>query len=131
MSGAVELEAATYIPTKILGHTIEEDAKVSFHVCFGPVTQGKISEFEAQELKASLVYAYWRRLGGRNEATGLDVYHPFDILSHEIINCEVFYQVQWIGYSTRDTTFEEASMVEGMCAELKHEYDVENGLVRQ
>jgi hypothetical protein len=53
-----DTEAAAAIPTHILSLTLEHDAKISFEVRFGPELQGKISEFEAQNLTPALVYSY-------------------------------------------------------------------------
>jgi hypothetical protein len=42
-----------------------------------------MDEFDVQEIQPDLVYAYWDKFsGGRDRATGFDLWHVFDIIGH-------------------------------------------------
>ncbi|KAG7418229.1 hypothetical protein Forpe1208_v003842 [Fusarium oxysporum f. sp. rapae] len=66
------------------------------------------SEWSLQEQVPTLVYKYWEKLGGREEATQLDVYHVFKILKciPAAGRKKSSYQVQWVGYKQNDSTWE-------------------------
>ncbi|KAF4337725.1 hypothetical protein FBEOM_8393 [Fusarium beomiforme] len=69
------------------------------------------SEWSLQEQVPALVFKYWEKLGGREEATKLDVYHVFKILKCNpgIGKKPNSYQVQWVGYRQADSTWEQES----------------------
>ncbi|KAJ4168285.1 hypothetical protein NW754_013619 [Fusarium falciforme] len=84
------------------------------------------AERDLQEDVPALVYKYWDGLGGRNTATGLDLYHVFRILqsvevpkgaevpkstqpSDNSKDTQYMYRVQWVGFRHTDSTWERES----------------------
>ncbi|RYC77974.1 hypothetical protein BFJ63_vAg19150, partial [Fusarium oxysporum f. sp. narcissi] len=72
------------------------------------------SEWSLQEQVPTLVFKYWDKLGGREAATNLDIYHAFNILKRTAhpgkSKADTYmYQVQWVGYRAADSTWEQES----------------------
>ncbi|KAG7413251.1 hypothetical protein Forpi1262_v017026 [Fusarium oxysporum f. sp. raphani] len=72
------------------------------------------SEWSLQEQVPTLVFKYWDKLGGREAATNLDIYHAFNILKRtahpgKSKGDKYMYQVQWVGYRAADSTWEQES----------------------
>jgi hypothetical protein len=71
-------------------------------------------EWSLQEQVPALVFKYWDKLGGREAATNLDIYHAFKILKRtarpgKAKGDKYMYQVQWVGYRATDSTWEQES----------------------
>ncbi|KAF5232951.1 hypothetical protein FAUST_8439 [Fusarium austroamericanum] len=77
-------------------------------------------EYDVQTVKPNIVYEYWRKLGGRDQATKLDRHHVFNILDEN----RKSYCVQWTGYDEDGATWEIKSKVKRICprAELNWKY---------
>ncbi|KAM0354357.1 hypothetical protein ACHAPU_001401 [Fusarium lateritium] len=72
------------------------------------------SEWSLQEQVPALVFKYWDKLGGREAATDLDIYHAFKILKRTVRpgkskGDNYMYEVQWVGYRAVDSTWEQES----------------------
>ncbi|EXL39013.1 hypothetical protein FOCG_18361 [Fusarium oxysporum f. sp. radicis-lycopersici 26381] len=72
------------------------------------------SEWSLQEQVPTLVFKYWDKLGGREAATNLGIYHAFNILKRtahpgKSKGDKYKYQVQWVGYRAADSTWEQES----------------------
>jgi hypothetical protein len=72
------------------------------------------SEWSLQEQVPTLVFKYWEKLGGREAATNLDIYHVFKILKRTTLpgkskGAQDRYQVQWVGYRQAESTWEKES----------------------
>lgn len=64
------------------------------------------TEWSLQEQVPALVFQYWEKLGGRDAATNLEVYHVFKILRRDTSSRAKKYEVQWVGYKRSDSTVE-------------------------
>jgi hypothetical protein len=78
------------------------------------------TEWSLQEQVPSLVFQYWDKLGGRDAATKLEVYHVFKILRRDTSSRAKKYEVQWVGYKRADSTVEKEEFLRGIApAELE------------
>lgn len=68
------------------------------------------SEWRLQEDVPAMVFKYWDKLGGRDAATKLDVYHVFKILRRDPKQAKK-YEVQWVGYPQNDSTWEKEELL--------------------
>ncbi|KAH6952849.1 hypothetical protein DER45DRAFT_574454 [Fusarium avenaceum] len=73
-------------------------------------------EWSLQEQVPGLIFKYWDKLGGREAATNLDIYHAFKILKRttrpgKAKGDKYMYQVQWVGYRATDSTWEQESKI--------------------
>ncbi|RGP72638.1 hypothetical protein FLONG3_6646 [Fusarium longipes] len=78
------------------------------------------SEWSLQEQVPALVFQYWDKLGGRDAATNLEVYHVFKILRRDNSSRAKKYEVQWVGYKRSDSTVEKEEFLRSIApAELE------------
>ncbi|KAF5667141.1 hypothetical protein FHETE_5844 [Fusarium heterosporum] len=68
-------------------------------------------EVDLQKLFPHVVLQYWASMGGRCQATGFEMYHVYRIVSEE----KRHFEVQWIGYSDTDTSWEPKGKVRKIC----------------
>ncbi|KAG5781479.1 hypothetical protein H9Q73_004898 [Fusarium xylarioides] len=55
---------------------------------------------------AEKLYSYWEERGGRQQVTGLNLFHVFKVKAKGWDKGEWFYDCQWVGYSPKDNTWE-------------------------
>ncbi|KAM0233294.1 hypothetical protein ACHAP5_010477 [Fusarium lateritium] len=105
------------------------NSQIDFTVTLSNGEETVLSEREVQLVNPNLVYACWDTLGGRDQATGYNKYHVLRILDHAIrTDGRLIYEVQWVGYRSRESTWEKARLLRSICSDLKDEYDQENDL---
>lgn len=80
-------------------------------------------EEDVQEKDPQMVYQYYKSLGGRQAATGLDMCHAFNILAHRYVGGYRQYKVQWTGYPPQDFSWEPEEKLADIHPGLKAEYD--------
>ncbi|SCB64376.1 unnamed protein product [Fusarium graminearum] len=77
------------------------------------------TEWSLQEQVPALVFQYWDKLGGRDAATKLEVYHVFKILRRDTSSRAKKYEVQWVGFKRNDSTVEKEDFLRSIApAEL-------------
>lgn len=78
------------------------------------------TEWSLQEQVPALVFQYWDKVGGRDAATKLEVYHVFKILRRDTSTRAKRYEVQWVGYKRADSTVEKEEFLRSIApAELE------------
>ncbi|OBS28228.1 hypothetical protein FPOA_02169 [Fusarium poae] len=78
------------------------------------------TEWSLQEQVPALVFQYWDKVGGRDAATKLEVYHVFKILRRDTSSRAKKYEVQWVGYKRADSTVEKEEFLRNIApAELE------------
>ncbi|KAF4987986.1 hypothetical protein FGRMN_10034 [Fusarium graminum] len=103
--------------TIIEGHTLHEDTcEITFRIKFryGPISpwySAAADEIDLQKLYPHVVLQYWASIGGRCQVTGFEMYHVYRIISEE----KRHFEIQWIGYSDTDTSWEPKGKVKNIC----------------
>jgi hypothetical protein len=69
-----------------------------------------------------VLYAYWELRGGREEATGINLFHVFQICRWKVKDEKLQFLVQWVGYPPEDLTWELAWRVEKFATEMHGAY---------
>jgi hypothetical protein len=91
-------------------HRVDEvNATVDLLVKWADGEQSWKPEWSLQHKVPVLIYKYWDTVGGRDAATGLNVYHVFRVLErsppHRVMR-DLSYRVQWVGFSRSECTWE-------------------------
>lgn len=84
-----------------------------------------LPEFDVQQTSEAKLLRFWAQLGGRGEATGLNVYWVFKILKHRKAGDSTYqYLVHWVGYGTRrvDVTWEDEEALRDHAEEYVRAY---------
>ncbi|KAM0344804.1 hypothetical protein ACHAPU_007180 [Fusarium lateritium] len=72
---------------------------------------GRYDEADIQDVNPDIVYDYWEKQGGREEATCLELFHVFAILAES----RGRYLIQWVGYNKSECTWEPTKKVDDIC----------------
>jgi hypothetical protein len=90
-----------------ISHRVDEaNSTVDIQVLWEGGEKTWETEWSLQEQVPALVFQYWEKLGGRDAATNLEVYHVFKILRRDTSSRAKKYEVQWVGYKRTDSTVE-------------------------
>ncbi|KAI5455922.1 hypothetical protein BGZ63DRAFT_368271 [Mariannaea sp. PMI_226] len=68
------------------------------------------------------LYNYWESIGGRRKATGIHLFHIFQIRRWRVKDNELLFLVQWVGYPPGDSTWERACRVKILAKEMHSAY---------
>lgn len=125
-----------YTVESIIGHVVDDmDKTVELLVKWEGYDETTLEPESTMQTDAPImVYNYWRCLGGRDCATGLNTYHLFRLLAHsDTYNRQGRllsrrYKVQWEVYPVGDSTWESATKIRRHAPEEKERYDADMGL---
>lgn len=112
-------------------HRVDKDAAtVEFLVNWADGEASWEPEWSLQDQVPNLVFEYWDAKGGREEATGFDTYHVFKILKRTMPSSgnQPQYQIQWVGYRRKESTWEPEDKVRKMAPEELKEYEANHPL---
>ncbi|KAH7231055.1 hypothetical protein BKA59DRAFT_549994 [Fusarium tricinctum] len=65
-----------------------------------------VDERTIQQDYPLVLYAYWELRGGREEVTGINLFHIFQIRRWKVKDEKLKFLVQWVGYPPKDSTWE-------------------------
>ncbi|KAJ4188257.1 hypothetical protein NW759_016838 [Fusarium solani] len=106
------------------------------------------AERDLQEDVPALVYKYWDGLGGRDTATGLDLYHVFKISKSAKVpksakapnstqpadnpkDSHYRYRVQWVGCPSADSTWEYESVLRDIAPDEFEKFEAKESRKRK
>ncbi|KAH6949535.1 hypothetical protein DER45DRAFT_649934 [Fusarium avenaceum] len=108
----------------ILSHTLHNETfTVDLEIKWTDGDTTTEPEASMQRDVPNLVLKYWEELGGRDQATGFDEWHVFEIHDHHYINKHREYLVQWVGFPADDCTWEPAEKLADIAPGIKARYD--------
>ncbi|KAH6874552.1 hypothetical protein B0T10DRAFT_610630 [Thelonectria olida] len=110
-------------------HRVDQaNATVDILVKWGNGKQSWEPEWSLQQQVPVLIYKYWDTVGGRDAATGLDVYHVFRVLEQTALprTKDFRYRVQWVGYRHSESTWEYESKLAQIAPEELIKFEVKN-----
>jgi hypothetical protein len=121
--GPEEPEEPRYEVYGIISHCIKNKTEVELETrwkgCSKPTF---VDERTIQQDYPLVLYAYWELRGGREEATGINLFHIFQIRRWKVKDEKLQFLVQWVGYPPKDSTWELAWRVEKFAKEMHGAY---------
>ncbi|KAL5603359.1 hypothetical protein FOBRF1_010892 [Fusarium oxysporum] len=118
-----DAEEPRYEVDEIISHRIKNTTEVElgtrWNGCSKPTF---VDERTIQQDYPFVLYDYWELRGGREEATGISLFHVFQIRRWKIKNKKLQFLVQWVGYPPKDSTWELAWRVEKFATEMHRAY---------
>ncbi|KAH6873604.1 hypothetical protein B0T10DRAFT_499636 [Thelonectria olida] len=115
-----DTEESRYEVEAIISHHTKNKTEVELMIkwtgCSEPTL---VDERTFQQDCPLMLYRYWEFIGGREEATGINLFHVFRIRRWKVKDEKLQFLVEWVGYPPEDSTWELAWRVE-RCAKEMH-----------
>ncbi|KAL9561185.1 hypothetical protein ACKAV7_014540 [Fusarium commune] len=118
-----DAEEPRYEFYEIISHRIKNKTEVELETRWNGCSKPTfVDESTIQEDYPLVLYAYWKLRGGREEATGINLFHVFQIRRWKVKDEKLQFLVQWVGYPLKDSTWELAWRVEKFAKEMHGAY---------
>ncbi|KAF5704798.1 hypothetical protein FMUND_12356 [Fusarium mundagurra] len=118
-----DAEEPRYEVKEIISHRIKNKTEIELETRWNGCSKPTfVDERTIQEDYPLVLYAYWELRGGREEATGINLFHVFQIRRWRAKDKQLQFLVQWVGYPPKDSTWELAWRVEKFATEMHGAY---------
>ncbi|KAG7416725.1 hypothetical protein Forpi1262_v016747 [Fusarium oxysporum f. sp. raphani] len=118
-----DAEEPRYEVEEIISHRIKNKTEVELEARWNGCSKPTyVDERTIQEDYPLVLYTYWELRGGREEATGINLFHVFQIRRWKVKDEKLQLLVQWVGYPPKDSTWELAWRVEKFATEMHGAY---------
>ncbi|KAH6982520.1 acyl transferase domain-containing protein [Ilyonectria destructans] len=108
---------------KIVNHYVKNETEIELMVkSAGYSEPTHVDERHFQQECPHVLDRYWKSLGTREKATGVNLFHVFRILQWRIKHTELQFKVQWVGYPLEESTWELAWRVKAFAEEMHTRY---------
>ncbi|KNB06197.1 hypothetical protein FOXG_06986 [Fusarium oxysporum f. sp. lycopersici 4287] len=115
-----DAEQLRYEIDEIISHRIKNKTEIELETRWNGCSKPTfVDERTIQQDYPLVLYDYWEPRDGREEATGINLFHVFQIRRWKIKDKKLQFLVQWVGYPPKDSTWELAWKVE-KCAKEMH-----------
>ncbi|KAH7115616.1 hypothetical protein EDB81DRAFT_767555 [Dactylonectria macrodidyma] len=118
-----ETEEPRYEAEAIISHRTKNKTEVEIMIkwtgCSEPTL---VDERTFQQDCPLILYRYWELIGGREVATGINLFYVFRIRRWKAKDKKLQFLVQWVGYPPEDSTWELAWRVERFAKEMHTAY---------
>jgi hypothetical protein len=104
---------------KIVNHRIKNKTEIELMVKWAGYSEPTpVDERRFQRDYPHVLDRYWKSLGTREKATGINLFHVFTILQWRIKDKKLQFEVQWVGYTSEESTWELAWRVKAFEEEI-------------
>ncbi|KAH7118374.1 hypothetical protein EDB81DRAFT_615503, partial [Dactylonectria macrodidyma] len=108
---------------KIVNHYVKNETEIELMVKWAGYSElAPVDERHFQQECPHVLDRYWKSLGTREKATGVNLFHVFRILQWRIKHTELQFKVQWVGYPLEESTWELAWRVKAFAEEMHTRY---------